>query len=70
MLAAANAEYPDDATVLYNLACAESMSGRTAEALEHLRQSVAGGERYRELARTDTDFDPIRDEPGFAEIVG
>ena len=46
------------------------MSGRTAEALEHLRQSVAGGERFLELARTDTDFDPIRDEPGFAEIVG
>ena len=64
------AEFPDDATVLYNLACAESMSGRTAEALEHLRQSVAGGERFLELARTDTDFDPIRDEPGFAEIVG
>ena len=60
----------DDATVLYNLACAESMSGRTAEALEHLRRSVANGERFRELARTDTDFDPIRDEPGFAEIVG
>jgi tetratricopeptide (TPR) repeat protein len=70
VLAAAHAEYPDDATVLYNLACAESMSGRTAEALEHLRQSAAGGERFRELARTDTDFDPIRDEPGFAEIVG
>jgi tetratricopeptide (TPR) repeat protein len=70
VLEAAHAEFPDDATVLYNLACAESMSGRTAEALEHLRQSVAGGERFRELARTDTDFDPIRDEPGFAEIVG
>ena len=70
MLEAAHAEYPDDATVLYNLACAESMSGRTAEALEHLRRSVEGGERFRELARTDTDFDPIRDEPGFAEIVG
>jgi tetratricopeptide (TPR) repeat protein len=70
VLEAAHAEYPDDATVLYNLACAESMSGRTAEALEHLRRSVEGGERFRELARTDSDFDPIRDEPGFAEIVG
>ena len=63
-------EFPDDTTVLYNLACAESMSGRTDEALDHLRQSVEGGERFRELAKTDTDFDPIRDEPGFAEIVG
>ena len=70
VLEAAHAEFPDDPTVLYNLACAESMSGRKAEALEHLRRSVAGGERFRELARTDTDFDPIRGEPGFAEIVG
>jgi hypothetical protein len=70
VLEAAHAEFPDDATVLYNLACAESMSGRGADALDHLRQSVEGGERFRELARTDTDFDPIRDEPGFAEIVG
>jgi hypothetical protein len=70
VLEAAHAEFPDDATVLYNLACAESMSGHTTEALDHLRQSAAGGERFRELAKTDTDFDPIRDEPGFAEIIG
>jgi hypothetical protein len=70
VLEAAHAEFPDDATVLYNLACAESMSGHTTEALDHLRQSVAGGERFRELAKTDTDFDPIRGEPAFAEIVG
>ncbi len=69
VLEAAHTEFPDDATVLYNLACAESMSGRTEEALEHLRLSVAGGERFLELARTDTDFDPIRDRPEFAEIV-
>jgi tetratricopeptide (TPR) repeat protein len=69
VLEAALAEYPDDATVLYNLACAESMSGRTDEALEHLRRSLERGERFRELARTDTDFDPIRDDPRFAEIV-
>ena len=69
MLEAVHAEFPDDATVLYNLACAESMSGRTAEAIDHLRRSVTQGERFRELARTDTDFDPIRGEPGFAEIV-
>ena len=70
VLEAAHAEFPDDATVLYNLACAESMCGRGADALDHLRRSVEGGERFRELARTDTDFDPIRDEPSFAEIVG
>jgi tetratricopeptide (TPR) repeat protein len=70
VLEEALAEFPYDPAVLYNLACAESRSGRAAEALEHLRASASQGERFRELARTDTDFDPIRDEPGFAEIVG
>jgi hypothetical protein len=70
VLAETHAEFPDDPAVLYNLACAESMSGRTTDALEHLRASVEQGGRFRELASTDTDFDPIRDEPAFAEIVG
>jgi tetratricopeptide (TPR) repeat protein len=69
MLAEALAEFPDDPTVLYNLACAESMLGKKADALGHLRKSVEQGERFKELARTDTDFDPIRGEPGFDEIV-
>jgi quercetin dioxygenase-like cupin family protein len=68
-LEAALVEFPDDPGVLYNLACAESMTGRTVEALEHLRRSAEQSERYRDAARTDTDFDPIRDEPEFAEIV-
>lgn len=70
VLEAALDEFPDDPGVLYNLACAESLTGRSAEAIEHLRRSAEQSERYRDAARTDTDFDPIRDEPGFAEIVG
>jgi AraC-like ligand binding domain len=63
--------YPEP---LYNLACCESLSGRTADAIEHLRLSLASTQRYRErlrsLARADTDFDPIRDEPAFRELIG
>ena len=71
VLEEALAEYPGDPALLYNLACAESMCGRTAEAIQHLRRSVEAenGERFRELARTDTDFDPIRDEPEFQQLV-
>jgi mannose-6-phosphate isomerase-like protein (cupin superfamily) len=69
VLMQAHEEFPDDATVLYNLACAESMLGRTNDALGHLEQSIANGERFRELAQTDTDFDPIREEPRFQELV-
>jgi hypothetical protein len=69
VLAAALEEHPDDATLLYNLGCAKSMAGRTAEAIDHLRRSVEREERFRGLARTDTDFDPVRGEPEFQQIV-
>jgi tetratricopeptide (TPR) repeat protein len=66
-LAEAYPEYPD---VLYNVACCESLAGRTADAIEHLRLSVDRSERLRSLAGKDSDFDPIRDEPAFKEVVG
>jgi tetratricopeptide (TPR) repeat protein len=69
VLAKAHQEYPEDARVLYNLACAESMLGRSDDALGHLEQSLAE-ERFRDAARTDTDFDPIRNDPRFAALVG
>jgi tetratricopeptide (TPR) repeat protein len=66
----AHEEFPDDATVLFNLACAESLLGQADEAVDHLRQSIANGESFRELAQTDSDFDPIRHDSRFKELVG
>ena len=66
-LAEANPEYP---ALLYNLACCEALAGRTTEALEHLRQAVERSEQSRSLAKGDSDFDPIRDEPAFKELIG
>jgi tetratricopeptide (TPR) repeat protein len=66
----AHEEFSDDPTVLYNLACAESLLGRADEAIDHLGQSIAIDESFRELAQTDSDFDPIRDDPRFKELVG
>jgi len=62
--------HPQYAEPLYNLACCESLAGRTSEALEHLRQAIERSERLRSLARQDSDFDPIRDESAFRELVG
>lgn len=64
---AANPQYP---VPMYNLACCEALSGRTADALEHLRQALERQERLRELAKEDSDLDPIRGEPAFKELVG
>jgi len=63
----AHPEYPD---LVYNLACCESLVGRTADAIEHLRLAIDRAERLRTLAAGDSDFDPIRDEPAFKEPCG
>ena len=52
----------------YNVACAESLSGQADPAIEHLRIAVDGSDVLRELAKTDSDLDPIRERPGFNEL--
>jgi tetratricopeptide (TPR) repeat protein len=63
----ANPEYAD---VTYNVACCESLAGRTADAIEHLRLAIDRSERFRSFAAGDSDLDAIRDEPAFKELVG
>jgi tetratricopeptide (TPR) repeat protein len=64
------AEHPDSSLVYYNLACCESLAGEPGPALEHLRRSIELSERFREYAKGDSDFDAVRDEPEFKELVG
>jgi tetratricopeptide (TPR) repeat protein len=66
-LIAANPQY---ALPLYNLACCESLAGRATDAVEHLRQAIGLSEQFRSYAKDDSDFDPIRDEPAFKELIG
>jgi hypothetical protein len=52
------------------VACCESLAGRAADAIEHLRQAIGMWEGCRDMAKQDSDFDPIRNEPAFEELVG
>ena len=61
---------PDQVYLYYNVACCESLAGRTADAIEHLGRAVDVWDGFREMAKDDSDFDPIRDEPAFRELVG
>lgn len=61
--------YPDDAGVLYNLACAESMAGRRQDAIAHLRRAIELDGDFRDAAEKDTDFDAVRDDPAFGSAV-
>ncbi len=62
--------HPQYAGLLFNLACCESLAGRAAHALEHLGRAIDRSERFRSYAKDDPDFDPIRDEPAFKELIG
>jgi len=66
VVADANPGYPG---LLYNLACCESLAGRTNDAIEHLGSAIDASERFRAFARDDSDFDPIRGEAGFEALV-
>jgi len=66
-LIAANPHYPMAA---YNVACAESLAGRKNDAIEHLRLAIEGNDRFREYAAEDSDFDAIRREAAFKELIG
>ena len=62
--------HPEYSGLTYNTACLESLAGRPQQAIEHLRRAIERSERWREFARGDSDFDAIREEPGFRELVG
>ena len=62
--------HPQYSGLWYNLACCESLAGRKADAIEHLRRAIDLSEKFRSYATRDSDFDPIRDDPGFKELVG
>jgi hypothetical protein len=62
--------HPQYADLFYNVACCESLAGRTSDAVDHLRRSIELSERFRAYAKEDSDFDPIRDEPAFKELIG
>ena len=58
------------AAPLYNLACCEALAGRKEDAIGHLRVAFERRPSLRDLAKDDTDLDPLRDEPAFRELVG
>jgi tetratricopeptide (TPR) repeat protein len=66
LVAEANPQYGG---LFYILACCESGAGRTADAIDHLRRAIDLSEPFREHAKKDSDFDPIRQEPAFIELI-
>jgi mannose-6-phosphate isomerase-like protein (cupin superfamily) len=57
------------ASPLYNLACCEALAGHKDDAIGHLQLAFERRPSLRDLAREDTDLDPLRDEPAFRELL-
>jgi hypothetical protein len=66
LLVEASSQY---ALLFYNLACCESLCGRTSDALDHLRQAIEMSEEFRDAAKVDSDLGSIRDEPAFKQLI-
>ena len=61
---------PDQAFLHFNVACCESLAGRPGAAVEHLRHAIEMWDGFREMAKEDSDFDPVREDPAFEELIG
>jgi hypothetical protein len=62
-------QHPEAGSFPHNLACAEVLAGEPDAGLNHLRKAIELEERWREYARTDEDFDAVRERPEFQELI-
>lgn len=54
---------------LYSIACVQSILGQTDDAISNLEKAINLDSKYREMAKTDKDFDNIRDDPRFKKLI-
>jgi Flp pilus assembly protein TadD len=63
------ADAPMDVDVLYVRACAWAVKGAVEKAVGDLRQAMAVDPKVRFQAVNDPDFERIREEPAFIDII-
>jgi Tfp pilus assembly protein PilF len=61
--------HPKNEHVLYCLAAAAARAGDTATALKSLRSAINANPASRAQARSDSDFDPIREDEEFLALL-
>ena len=60
---------PSSAKFLYARASASAIKGNTEQAVSDLRQAIAADPQIRFQATNDPDFEQIREEPAFIDII-
>ena len=60
---------PGDSLMMYNIACFYSRMGETKLAIDSLKNSIAAGLEDYEWIKRDADFDNLRNEPEYLELM-
>ncbi|WP_293126343.1 tetratricopeptide repeat protein [Microcoleus sp. bin38.metabat.b11b12b14.051] len=61
---------PDDPDAFYNKACCYALSGQVDSSIQNLQRAIAlNPHKYREVAKTDSDFDKVRSHPEFQALI-
>lgn len=60
---------PDDPVMLYNVACFYSRLGDSQPAIDTLKKSIIAGYENYEWIKRDSDFNNIRSEPDYIELM-
>ena len=68
-LETAAAQRPNDASILYARASVRGLQGHAEGAASELKKAVALEPRFRFQAASDSDFDKVRDEASFIDII-
>jgi adenylate cyclase len=60
---------PDEPMVLYNVACIQSLAGKSEEALDSLEKAVRSGLNQKTWLEHDSNLDPLRKSPRYKKLI-
>ncbi len=60
---------PDNASAWYNRACYFALQNQIESAIENLTKAISLNKKYQEMAKTDSDFDNIREDSRFQALI-
>ncbi len=61
---------PDDTSAFYNKACCYALHSQIDQVIQNLQRSIdLNPDKYREMAKTDSDFDSMRSDARFQALI-
>jgi adenylate cyclase len=60
---------PDEPMVLYNVACIQSLAGKSDDALDSLEKAVRSGLNQKNWLEHDSNLNPLRQSPRYKKLI-